>query len=90
VTDMSETKYQLRLTKWDYLMIEDRIALDQTPLSTPTKCSAPECEVIIRNEGEFARHFIVPNPLYLNIGYCPNTSRGRDMKRYIEEAHRTR
>ena len=83
---VSQTKFQLKLTKWDYLMVENQIGLDQTPLNT--KCAG--CQEPIRSEGDFARHFIVPNPIYLNIGYCPNTPRGRDMKRAMEETHRTR
>jgi hypothetical protein len=82
----TEAKYQLRLTKWDFLMAENRIGLDQTPLNV--RCAA--CEEPFRSEGEYARHYIVPNPLYLNIGYCPNTPRGAAMKRSIEETHRTR
>lgn len=68
-------------TKWDILTeraaslraqaqaIEDELAgMDRTTLSD---CSCA-CGVILATEGEFARHFIVPNRAYLNLGDCPN------------------
>jgi hypothetical protein len=39
---------------------------------TPTgniKCAG--CELVIGTEEEFAKHFVIPNGHYLNLGDCP-------------------
>lgn len=56
------------VTKWDRLDEQERAALDATPLGVG--CS--NCYEWLATEGVFARHFIVRDTRYLNIGYCPN------------------
>jgi len=29
------------------------------------------CREVLRTEGDFARHFVVPDERYLNLGNCP-------------------
>lgn len=68
-------------TKWDILTeraaflrmqaqaIEDELSgLDRTTLDD---CSCA-CGAVLATEGDFARHFTVPNIAYLNHGDCPN------------------
>lgn len=46
-------------------------SLDQTPFTAngTGKCSA--CGTHLETEGDFARHFEVPDLRYLNLGDCP-------------------
>jgi hypothetical protein len=34
------------------------------------QCS--KCHRVFPTEADFARHFLIPDERYLNIGYCPN------------------
>lgn len=67
-------------TKWEILQaraaslreqaqaIEDELSgLDRTPWEHECVCG-----VRLATEGEFARHFTVPNERYLGLGDCPN------------------
>jgi len=62
------------LTKFDTLTSSDRYALTRTPLGhtwddDPTPCNA--CGIPLATEADFARHFVVADPRYLNLGDCP-------------------
>jgi hypothetical protein len=56
-----------RLTKWDRISEAERTLLNLTTCGAV--CSG--CETPLATEGDFARHFIVPDSRYLNVGYCP-------------------
>jgi hypothetical protein len=66
------------VTKWDLLNERERAALDATPYPHGDSCS--ECGERFATEGDFARHFTVPNPHLPNIGEChrPRITRGED------------
>lgn len=55
-------------TKWDLIGQEDKDWMEKTPFGRP--CSG--CDVMLATEADFAKHFIVPNRRYKNLGYCPN------------------
>lgn len=68
------------VTKWDvleYRMHEHEAAaealraqldgLDRTKFGHP--CAG--CGAELATEGDFARHFAIPDTRYLNLGYCP-------------------
>lgn len=56
------------LTKWDYLHDDQRAGLELTQFNHP--CSG--CGVMLATEADFAKHFIIKDSLYLNLGECPN------------------
>ena len=59
-----------RHTKWYLIAPEERRALDATPFSDGTKgCSV--CHTPLPTEGAFARHYLVPDRHYRNLGECP-------------------
>jgi hypothetical protein len=39
---------------------------------------------MLGTEADFAKHFVVPDPRYLNIGYCPKSRRLRAAKAAYE------
>ena len=58
-------------TKWD--CVDD---------ATRTRLNAERCDIrcagcneLLTTEGDFARHFLVPDVRYMNLGYCPNKGR---------------
>lgn len=55
-------------TKWDLISDTERTALNATPFGGA--CSA--CGQVLATEGDFARHFIVPDARYRNLGWCPS------------------
>jgi len=61
-------------TKADLITAEELAELDRTPFldhnGQPGRCSI--CQTELPTEGDFARHFTVPDPNYKNLGYCPN------------------
>lgn len=38
------------------------------------RCSA--CGEVLATEADFAKHFLVPDEQYLNLGYCPKKDNG--------------
>ena len=57
-------------TKWDLITPQERRALDATAFSDGTKgCSV--CHTPLPTEGDFARHYLVPDRRYKNLGGCP-------------------
>ena len=61
-------------TKADIISAEDLAMLDRMPImprpnGEPMKCV--RCREVLRTEGDFARHFVVPDERYLNLGNCP-------------------
>jgi hypothetical protein len=57
------------LTKWDYLNEDKRKGLEETPCNL--KCAG--CEINLQTEADFAKHFVVLDSRYLNLGECPIT-----------------
>src|SRR4051812_18925499 len=43
--------------------------------NTPCGLTCTGCGQKLDTEGDFARHFIVPDSRYLNLGDCPNSPR---------------
>ena len=61
---------RLSYTKWDLITAAERRALDATPFSDGTKgCSV--CHTPLPTEGDVARHYLVPDLRYKNLGECP-------------------
>lgn len=62
--------------------------LNKTALNVP--CSY--CGTILATEGDFARHFVIRDTQYLNLGHCPretdNTDEAQEITRYMAEAKR--
>lgn len=55
-------------TKWDFLSEGERQTLAAQEFGMPcTKCGQH-----LATEADFARHFIVSDPTFFNLGYCPN------------------
>lgn len=54
-------------TKWDYLSERDREFAERQWLVRA--CSY--CGIILMTEADFAKHFVLPDARYLNLGYCP-------------------
>lgn len=54
-------------TKWDLSSTRDRVALDATRFGAP--CSG--CGLGLATEGDFARHFVLGDVRFLNLGWCP-------------------
>lgn len=68
------------LSKWDHLQLQlakrikeitrltDELAwMERTPFSG--ECTG--CGESLPTEADFAKHFLVSDPRYLNVGYCP-------------------
>lgn len=56
------------ITKWETLDEATREAYQETPFNRP--CAY--CGVLLATEADFAKHFIVTDRRYLNLGDCPN------------------
>lgn len=67
---MTETR---TYTKADLISEDQVAALDKTPCGL--SCSG--CQTLLVTEGDFARHFVLADATYLNLGECPNTEKGR-------------
>lgn len=65
------------VTKWDLITDADRDALDRTPFTdsagNPGACAG--CGEALPTEGAFARHFVLTDRRYLNLGWCPDAQR---------------
>lgn len=57
----------MQLTKWDFISDSERETL--SGIRFGAKCSG--CGVHLETEADFARHFIVNDSRYLNLGECP-------------------
>jgi hypothetical protein len=69
----------LPVTKADLISADELAALDRTPIAPrpdgrPMRCV--RCRKELPTEGDFARHFVIPDPRLLNTGWCPNRPRG--------------
>jgi hypothetical protein len=61
---------RLSYTKWDLITAAERRALDATPFSDGTQgCSG--CHTPPPTAGDVARHYLVPDLRYKNLGECP-------------------
>lgn len=63
------------ITKWDLLGDEDRLAVEDAPMSpdnTEVHCA---CGVDVSTEGRFLRHYVLPDLRYWNLGECPSSGR---------------
>lgn len=56
------------ITKWDLVNERTRHYLDNTLLGTPVACNT--CGWEMKTEGEFARHYVVTDIDYTNLGTC--------------------
>jgi hypothetical protein len=54
-------------TKWDLITEAYHGKLVETSFGHP--CSG--CGEMLHTEADFARHFIVPDVRYVNLGFCP-------------------
>ena len=64
-------------TKWDFLSESERETYsNQTFGSGFMKCSG--CGEKIVTEADFAKHFIIPDVRYFNLGNCPNKEKDND------------
>jgi hypothetical protein len=72
-------------TKWDILVERrDQLRLDLERLERELKglsntncglnCSG--CGQHHETEADFAKHYLIPDERYLNLGYCPNKDTG--------------
>lgn len=55
-------------TKWDLIDSEMQRGLRATKCDR--RCSG--CGVYLTTEEDFARHYVIPNERFLNLGECPN------------------
>ena len=61
------------ITKWQAIHPIEREQLDRTPFgSSGVEPVCSSCGEPLPTEGAFARHFVVTDRRYLNLGYCPN------------------
>lgn len=69
-----------KVTKWDILTERmtslrnqaDNIQKELDSLkATPFGSICTYCNEMLETEADFAKHFIVPNRAYLNLGECP-------------------
>ena len=59
-----------QLHEWDLITAAERRALDATPFSDGTQgCSV--CHTPPPTAGDVARHYLVPDLRYKNLGECP-------------------
>lgn len=78
VAEMPEEDWQRwgragqRLTRWLYMSPEERAWAVNTRWGA--HCS---CGEWLETEADFAQHFTISNPRYLNLGECPNQRRAR-------------
>lgn len=61
----------MELTKWNLSTPEEQAALDRTKCGLP--CAG--CGTMLETEGDFARHFVLYNRVYRNLGFCPKAGR---------------
>lgn len=76
------------LTKWDIL--QERLItinkmktalemelkwMEETPFTANGTGKCSQCGIVLATEADFAKHFIVSDPRYVNLGYCPNRSK---------------
>lgn len=57
-------------TKWDLLDGVERADADATPSGVADGCSG--CGADVSTEGRFARHFILVDLRFWNLGECPD------------------
>jgi hypothetical protein len=63
--------------------------LENTALNadgSATKCT--KCGVELFTEADFAKHFIVPDPRYLNYGHCPQHERAEETEAHANRVER--
>lgn len=67
-------------TKWTILVERQAEAQRQADLlahqlegldNTPCGLKCGGCGTLLVTEGDFARHFTIPDPRFLNLGNCP-------------------
>lgn len=62
-------------TKWDLMTPEQRAGLDGQDSGVTGGCSG--CGADVSTEGRFARHFVLPDLRYWNLGDCPDKELNR-------------
>jgi hypothetical protein len=76
--DARRTKWQILEARRDGLRasadaIEDELAwMARTPFTANGTGECSTCRTPLPTEGDFARHFLVDDERYLNLGSCPN------------------
>lgn len=46
--------------------------LEETPFTANGTGSCSGCDQVLPTEADFAKHYVVPDERYYNLGYCPS------------------
>jgi hypothetical protein len=60
-------------TKWDFLSDNERKDLELTPFNG----SCSQCGIQLETEADFAKHYIISDIRYFNLGDCPTKRLGQ-------------
>jgi hypothetical protein len=62
------------VTKWDLVGDRGRADMERTPTRPPGEpvLTCPACHAPLPTEADFARHFVIPDLRYWNLGNCPH------------------
>ena len=66
-------------TKWDHLTDSQKEGYESTPCGL--HCSG--CDIYLDSEADFAKHFIIKDVRFLNLGECPNKLVDTYRKAYV-------
>jgi hypothetical protein len=59
-------------TKWDFMSATERAELEATPYTANGIGACSKCGKELETEADFAKHYVISDLRYLNLGYCPN------------------
>lgn len=72
-TSYVPVRWPVPVTKWDLLGDAARAAYERMTIHAdggPVLCAG--CAEVLVTEADFARHFVIPDLRYWNVGDCPN------------------
>ena len=75
------SKWQILEARADALMsqlkdISSQLAwMERTPFTANGTGRCSDCDTALHTEADFAKHYLVQDELYVNLGICPNNAR---------------
>jgi hypothetical protein len=87
--DIMNDQYE-RLDKEAKALLAEILGMQRTPFTANGTGKCSSCGDVLPTEADFAKHFLVEDEQFLNLGYCPKARLDKQLQKLAEnEARRS-